>query len=156
MIVGQVHIEQYVRYELIELKERIARNIISTNRNASGDTIRSMNIQITSQGGGSFVTAYLYGRPYFSALETGSRPWRNQYKRVPQFFADIIQEWIDAKGLDLNAYAVATKIMRQGSKLYRDGGRNDVYTQEIPLTLERLASRLGDIYAKTTLANINL
>lgn len=141
----------YIKQEMERLKERIAQNIVSTGSNASGDTIRSLFVQVQGEQGGTFVRATLYGRPFFGALETGSRPWKNQYKRVPPFFAAIIQEWIDAKGLDLNAWAVAYKIMREGSSLYRKGGRRNIYSSEIPFTLRRISDLTGDMYVRQTI-----
>lgn len=147
-------ITKLLQVELSSLKERIAQNIVSSGSNASGDTIRSLFVQITGEG--SVVRGVLYGRPFFGALETGTKPWRNQYVHPPAFFVDIIQGWIDAKGLDLNAYLVARKIMRQGSALYREGGRTDIYSNEIPLTLDKIQKKAADILAHSSLKNITL
>jgi hypothetical protein len=89
----------------------------------------------------------LTGRQAFATLERGSRPWSKPPKRVPKFFADLIGEWIDAKGLDLNKWAVAHTIIHKGSKLYRDGGRSDVYSPEIQKTIDRIGERILDSYA---------
>ena len=61
---------------------------------------------------------------------------------MPRFFADLIGEWIDAKGLDLNKWAVAHTIIHKGSKLYRDGGRADVYSPELQKTIDRIGDRI--------------
>jgi hypothetical protein len=66
---------------------------------------------------------------------------------VPKFFADLIGEWIDKKGLDLNKWAVAHTIIHQGSKLYREGGRADIYSPELQPTIDRIGARILDQYA---------
>ena len=66
---------------------------------------------------------------------------------MPKFFADLIGEWIDAKGLDLNKWAVAHSIMTKGSKLYRSGGRSDIYSNELPKTMDAIGKRVLDRYA---------
>ena len=101
-------IPAFLQQELTDLKSTIASNIRSTGRNATGRTIDSLEVQVVTSGAFS-SQGVLLGHKYFGALETGSRPWKGweSRKRVPSTFADRIQEWIDAKGLDLNAYAVA-------------------------------------------------
>jgi hypothetical protein len=66
---------------------------------------------------------------------------------VPRFFADLIGEWIEAKGLDLNKWAVAHTIIHKGSALYRSGGRADIYSPEIQPTIDRIGERILDSYA---------
>lgn len=122
--------------ELTDLKGRIAQNILTARSNATGKTIQSMQVRVTESNGA--YTGELSGRPFFGALETGSKPWTKQYKHPPKFFRDIIQEWIDAKGLSLNAYLVARKIMNAGTSLYREGGRDTIYSREIPGTIDRI------------------
>ena len=46
-----------------------------------------------------------------------------------------IQRWIQAKGLSLNAFAVAKKMAEEGSLLFREGG--DSGTLSTVLTAER-------------------
>jgi hypothetical protein len=89
----------------------------------------------------------LTGRRAFATLETGSAPWSRKPKRVPKFFADLIGEWIDAKGLDLNKWAVAHTIIHKGSKLYREGGRADIYSPELQKTIDRIGDRMVERYA---------
>ena len=140
--------------ELNVLKGNIAQNIMQHNANASGRTIRSLSVRVSEDG--DTYTGELTGRPFFGALETGSKPWRNQYKHPPLFFREIIQQWIDDKGLDLNAYLVARKIMRTGSKLYREGGRDSIYSKEIRKTIERVNRRALQFWNNVLTNNIKL
>lgn len=127
--------------ELTGLKNRIGRNMARADEVVTGRTRDSMQVSIGDTYG------VLTGRQAFAALETGSRPWSRQPKRVPRFFADLIGEWIEARGLNLNKWAVANTIIREGSKLYREGGRSDVYSPEIAHTMERIGDRVIERYA---------
>ena len=127
--------------ELEDLRKRIAENMGRADQIVTGKTRDSM--QVSVQGNAGVLT----GRRAFATLETGSRPWSKSPKRVPKFFADLIGEWIDAKGLDLNKWAVAHTIIHKGSKLYREGGRADVYSPELQKTIDRIGDRVLDQYA---------
>lgn len=118
------------------LRQRISANIESTGRTASGRTQESLRVEVVADAEG--FSATLYSRPFFGTLETGSQPWRTQYRHPPKFFRDIIATWIADKGLDLSPYLVARKIMREGSAIYRAGGKPDVYSDEIPTTIDEI------------------
>lgn len=130
-----------LREELEDLRKRIIENMGKADQIVTGKTRDSMQVEV--QG----LSGVLTGRQAFATLETGSRPWSRPPKRVPRFFADLIGEWIDAKGLDLNKWAVAHTIIHKGSKLYRDGGRADVYSPELQKTIDRIGDRIMNQYA---------
>lgn len=134
-------IRQILLEELEDLRRRITENMGKADQIVTGKTRDSMQVSIQGNAG------VLTGRQAFATLETGSRPWSKKPKRVPKFFADLIGEWIDAKGLDLNKWAVAHTIIHKGSKLYRSGGRADVYSPELQKTVDRLGERIADHYA---------
>lgn len=115
---------------LADLRQRIIDNMNAAGAYATGKTEQSLHIEVEDDGVG--VVGTLSARPYFSALETGTRPWRVQYRRPPKFFVDIIREWAEAKGVSAPAGAIAMTIMREGSRLYRQGGRDNIYSNEIP------------------------
>lgn len=134
-------IRQILLEELEDLRKRITENMGKADQIVTGRTRDSM--QVTVEGNAGVLT----GRRAFATLETGSRPWSRKPKRVPKFFADLIGEWIDKKGLDLNKWAVAHIIIHQGSKLYREGGRADIYSPELQPTIDRIGARILDQYA---------
>lgn len=133
-------LHQIVQEELAKAKANITENIEREGKRASGKTAEGMAITVADEGSG--VVGTLSGRAYFSALETGSKPWRNQYKSAPKFFADIIAEWANAKGVTANPYAIATKIMREGTKQHRDGPITTIYSEEIDATYDRIEKRV--------------
>jgi hypothetical protein len=54
------------------------------------------------------------------------------------------------------AYFIAKTIRRDGTRLYREGGRDDVYSRVIPTTIERINSRLSGIYVAAVAQQIKL
>lgn len=139
-------VARMLREELEYLRQHIAENMDAADQTVTGKTKNSLQIEITETNGD--IYGVLYGRQAFATLERGSRPWSRQPKKVPRFFADIIGEWIKNRGLDgkLNKWAVARTIISEGSKLYREGGRADIYTPEIQKTLDRLGDRIIEGY----------
>lgn len=152
---------------LDKIKERIAANIKSSGEWASGRTAESMIVIQTDRGG------RLEGRPYFQSLEDG-RP----AGKVPYDFKQIIAKWIEDKGISVTslpykrdiehkytpyerglntmAAAIAHTIATQGTKLYRDGGRDDIYSNVITEEVEALKQKLTLDYVETIAKSLNL
>lgn len=138
---------------LTEVFEQAKRDIIANHESAgqvaSGKTRDSLSVEVVSDT--TSATATMYGRKYFAALETGSAPWKKQYKHPPRPFVETIAKWMDDKGIDgVSAYLVARKIMREGSKLYRDGGRQDIFTPVMEDIEERIDAELSSIFETIT------
>ena len=138
---------------LQEVFEQAKRDIIANHERAgqvaSGKTRDSLSVEVVSDT--TSATATMYGRKYFAALETGSAPWKKLYKHPPRPFVETIAKWMDDKGIDgVSAYLVARKIMREGSKLYRDGGRQDIFTPVMEDIEERIDAQLSSILETIT------
>lgn len=132
-----------------EAKVRIQQNLETTGTNASGKTSRSLDVVVDNTSG------TLFGRQAFGTVETGRRAGR-----VPYGFADIIYQWMQDKGVhaerdgrrsqrsaDMSmAYHIAKKIAREGSKLYREGGRVDIYSNVLPVTIEQVKRETTNVY----------
>lgn len=134
-------IRKILTEELEALRQRIGANMETADQIATGKTRDGMRVEVRGLAG------VLTGRQAFATLEKGSRPWSRQPKRTPKWFADLIGEWIDAKGLDLNKWAVARSLITKGSKLYRSGGRADIYSPELQKTMDAIGKRVLDQYA---------
>lgn len=128
--------------ELEALRDRIIANHRHAGQVASGKTVKSMQVTIDGD------TGELVGRHRFFNLEQGEPSWRNaaSMKGVPASFNAIIGQWIKEKGLNLNSWAVSYKIIHEGTKLHRQGGRSDIYSSEIPKTIDSIGQRLLVIY----------
>lgn len=133
-------VQNIIFEELEDLRKRIISNIDSTGRRASGRTSGSMHTDVSENRG------ILFGRMAFGTLETGRKSGK-----VPAGFYQIIKQWVIDKGISFDsqsernsfAYLVSRKIAKEGTQLYRTGAEADVYTTEVPETIERIKDRVG-------------
>lgn len=135
--------------ELHKLRKVIIAHHLENGQKASGRTERSLRIEFSED------TGALYGRQAFGVLETGRTGGK-----VPKEFTQIILQWIKDKGIQVErpksfAYLVARKISKEGTKLHREGGSVDVYSQEIPKTVKCILNRLFGVFVKD-IEHINL
>lgn len=150
--------KEIVTDELQQMVVRIQDNIETTGTTASGRTAKSMYVKPLDYG------AVLFARKYFGGLETG-RPAGG----VPKGFNAIIKQWIIDKGisitqipykrkasnnwqpkytegersLNLAAGAIAFNIKEKGTKLHQLGGRADIYSNELDITVSKIKKRLA-------------
>lgn len=144
-----IDVRRLLTSALEEAKVKIQQNLADTGTNASGRTSASLSVEVDGN------TGTLYGRQAFGTVETGRKPGR-----VPAGFRQIIYQWMQDKGVHADvtgnrsqssadmsmAYLIARKIADEGSKLYRDGGRDDIYSNVLPLTIERIESEITNEY----------
>ncbi len=144
-----IDIKRLLTSALEDAKLKIQQNLEATGTNASGRTSASLSVEVDD------ATGTLYGRQAFGTVETGRRAGR-----VPAGFRQIIYQWMQDKGVHADvsgnrsqrsadmsmAYLIARKIANEGSKLYRDGGRDDIYSNVLPLTIERIESEIANNY----------
>lgn len=149
MLSDTIEIEEMLREVFEQMRRDIIANHERAGQVASGRTRDSLRSEIVP--GMSSVTAILYGRKYFAALETGSKPWAKQYKHPPKPFVETIRQWMDDKGITtLDAYLVARKIMNEGSSLYRSGGREDIFTPAMREAEERIDEQISALFESIT------
>lgn len=152
--------------ELETLKKKIIAQHLGAGQKASGRTVASLRVEATEEEG------TLYGRSPFGTLETGRKPGK-----VPQGFRTIIRKWMADKGIEAEpipyktdrphkytpqergnlslSYLIARKIKREGTSLFRKGGRADIYSNVIPAATERIKSRVVELL-KLDVENIKL
>ena len=154
-------IDTILREELETLKTSISNNMRAAGQVASGRTLASMNV-VVGDNEGTLYGGLPDGAP-IGTFETGRRAGA-----VPADFPAVILEWMNVKGIQAEpipyvrqpserwqpkyspqergqralAGAIAQKIETQGTKLYREGGRSDIYTPEIDKTVNRISDRI--------------
>lgn len=144
-------IKDIVQRHLEAIKTGIAQQMSQQGRNASGKSVASLEIKADDSGG------YLEGSSSFFAMEHGRGPGS-----VPKDFVSIIKDWIVAKGISYQnmmpkngtpeqglkrlSGAIAYSIMKNGTKLYRNKGYNDIYDSVLNEELEKLADETLGIF----------
>lgn len=157
MINGNVT-RQILKEELELLRVAIIKHHKDAGQMASGRTAKSMRVEVDEYHG------TLFGRRAFGTLETGRRAGR-----VPNGFRKIIQKWMKDKGISVPpipyktdrphkytpqergemqfSFFVAKKIREEGTRLYRQGGIDTIYSNEIPETMKRIGDRLLQLFS---------
>lgn len=101
-------------------KKQIEKNHHAAGQKVTGKTINSLEVVMNEKGGA------LMAWKFFDIVETGRKPGK-----VPYGFAALIMKWAKDKGLNVDnsfGYFVAKKIREEGSSLYRQGGRKDIFS----------------------------
>lgn len=132
--------------------EQIRQNLSNTGTTATGKTAQSLRYEVTQEG--TKATLKIVGKPYFAVVETGRKATPNK-KPSPDFVANI-KEWLQARGKDTRpAYAIALTINKKGSKLFRDGGRQDIYSNVINQNLiDKISLDLLNKFAQQFMTNV--
>lgn len=119
------------------LRDEIIEAHYRAGQKATGRTAGLMSVSVPTSTRGE-----LWVPSYFSVLEDGRRPGR-----VPYNFEEILRRWAEAKGLHFSSYyMLAKKIKEEGTKLYRDGGRRDVFSGTIENFEKWITSTLSGYY----------
>lgn len=136
------------------LADQIRENHVQAGQVASGKLRDSIVAYVEDQG--DRVSGHVDALAYIEAMEQGNAPWEtiptkqakdgHTYEYVPQWFADAIGKWMAGKGIqetkERNRYAVAWKIIHDGTLLYREGGRSDIYSEVTKAVAEEIADAL--------------
>lgn len=159
--------------EMTQLKERIIANMQAAGAVASGRTIRSLAVVTTDDG----VALVSQQQMPFGTLETGRRGGA-----VPSGFVGIIMQWMKDKGIQAApipykrqpserwqpkytpaergqmsmAGAIAHTIEKSGTKLFRNGGRDTIYSQEIPKTVAAIQQKISALLQAQVTEQIKL
>jgi hypothetical protein len=133
--------------------DQIKQNLASTGTNASGKTSTSLRYSVTDNG--TKATLRVIGKPFFAVVETGRKP-TPQFTKPSEDFVQSIKDWIQAKGGNTDyAYAIAKDIHKRGTKLFRDGGRSDIYSNVINQNLvDKISLDLLNKFAQQFMTNV--
>lgn len=129
--------------------QQIRNNMATTGTNATGKSSQSLRFEVIQQG--ESVILRVLGRDYFAVVETGRRP-TPQYTKPSREFVASIREWVKAKGLpEGSAYGIAKSIHQKGTKLFRQGGRSDIFTSVEKPLVDQVSTELLNKYANLLL-----
>jgi hypothetical protein len=129
-------ISEIINTALTETKNSIIANHIQAGQVTSGKTSGMFSVENVSMAGGQ-----LYGWKYYQTYETGRKPGG-----MPPFKS--IYDWAMSKtnispDNEGAIFAIMNKIAKEGSSLYRKGGRKDIFTPPIQKLFDALPGELG-------------
>lgn len=136
-------------------------NEIKSNSRAAGQvvtgrTLKSLSREVIAEADGTF-TARIYGRAFFGALETGSGPaHRRGTDAEREEFQRNLEEWCRIRGFPASGLTpeqltrvakwLRWRLNKYGSRLYRKGGRKDIFTPAVENLDASLTERLTSFY----------
>lgn len=108
--------------------EKIQANLSSAGTNATSETSRSLHYSVENQGNKTILT--IVAKPYFMVVETGRKPTPD--KKPGREMIENIGRWLASRGKEESMkWAVAVKINKEGTELYKKGGRKDIVSNVI-------------------------
>ncbi len=109
--------------------DQIRQNLASTGTNATGRTSASLRFEVTDETDKQILR--VIGKPYFNVVQTG-RKATPEYGNPSKDFVEAIKQWAKARGIEEGAaYGIAKSIHQKGTKLFRSGGREDIFSNVI-------------------------
>ncbi len=143
-------LQDFIQQELQVLVNDIIAASETAGQRASGRTYDS--IEVRTQRVGEAVNGQVLVPSYFYTLIRGRGPGK-----VPANMAEIIMEWAGYKGITFSTpeellrfgNAVAWKIRREGSELYRNHLYIDIVDTPIRLFEERLSQYIDQVMRVT-------
>lgn len=131
-------IKEAIQQELDLVIKTTKENMQKAGQIVTGKMAKSLRSEI--RGEGNKITGYVYAAPFFPVLETGRKPTPD--KKPSKAMVENIREWADVKGLGEGAeWAIATTINKEGTKLWQQGGREDIFT---PATDDDAAKQMSE------------
>lgn len=135
---------EIVNQQGIELVNNIRANLGSTGTNATLKTSQSLRFETSTEG--TKTKLKLFGRPFFNTVETGRKATPG--KKPSREFIENLRPWAEARGIPQEAvWAIATKINKLGTNLFRAGGREDIIQPAVDDFVNNVSQELLDLKA---------
>jgi hypothetical protein len=144
-------VERILYEELEILEEEIIKRHEQAGQVASGKTRASFLIRSSN------LVGTLSGANYVGVLERGRKSGK-----VPKDFIEILRVWAKFKNISFSdenkfqlwANGVKWKMIREGSKLYRSGQKQDIFDTPIENFNKRLPIRIINYYESELINDI--
>lgn len=118
-----MEIRELVEHVMTDAKISVAKSYNDKGLKASGNFESKLRTEVTEE---MFrVKGSLFGPAYGYFLERGRKPNANPSRGAVAFLGKILEKWVVQKGISVNPYAAAYKIVHEGIKVpnrYNDGG----------------------------------
>lgn len=118
-----------MRAYLNETKKNLIQSYKDKGLRASGKYEKGLKIKVEDTGSKLKGVIESEGHAWF--MEKGRKPNRQQTASQAKFLGRILEQWVKDKGIDVNPYAAAWKIIRQGIQVPNKYNPGDVITEVI-------------------------
>ncbi|RPD45496.1 hypothetical protein DNI29_19130 [Hymenobacter sediminis] len=108
-----MNLAQLLTQEINLAQQELGESITASGQRATGRTIARLRNESAPE------LARLLGPAHIGALEEGSGPARDPEAKPGRAMIEDIKLWLAARGSDASPWAVATSILRRGTRLFR-------------------------------------
>ncbi len=123
---------QIVTTYMEETRQELIRSYIDKGLRASGRYEKGLTFKVEDTG--STIKAYMESEGHAWYMEEGRKPNKQQTAKQARSLGHILEQWVKDKGISVNPYAAAWKIVREGIQVpnrYNPGDViEDVVTNE--------------------------
>ncbi|TGE07720.1 hypothetical protein [Hymenobacter fodinae] len=109
-----MNLAQLLKTEITRTQQELGDSITASGQRATGRTIAALRNESAPE------LARLYGPAHLGALEEGSGPAADPKAKPGRAMIADITAWLQARGYDASPWAVATSILRKGTRLHRN------------------------------------
>jgi hypothetical protein len=149
------NITQLLDTGLSKLKRDIIRNMEQSGQSATGTTAKALEHSVSRFHG------MLEGAPWTFTLEKGRGSAKRNTGQKAEFVENL-KRWIAAKGIPVSSQEDLERlanffrwyINKFGTKLFREGGRKDIFTPAINEFSDNLAENLSSLYVEEIIKTI--
>jgi len=143
-------IESVLSRNLDTTISEIKESMVLNDQNVTGQTANSLRKEVIANEG------IIYGAEHFKTLEEGISPEFSQRQSFIML-AEKLDTWLWQKhGTTVfrniaspNVFNAYENQRQFGSTLFRQGGRENVYTDKVPLLTERIMNEIGEVIINT-------
>jgi len=120
---------------------------------ASGRYAKGLTYEVADDG--KTIKAFMLSEHHVWYMEQGRKPNKQQTAKQARSLGHILEQWVKDKGIDVNPYAAAWKIVREGIQVpnrYNPGDVvEDVVTNE---WFDALVEQLADHFIRVTVTEV--
>lgn len=114
---------------LNQTKIDLVESYVEKGLKASGKYEKGLKVHVEDSG--SRIRARIESEGHVYYMEKGRRPNKQQTAKQARFLGKILEQWVKDKGIDVNPYAAAWKIVREGIQVPNRYNPGDVVTEVI-------------------------
>ena len=132
---------------LEETKAQLIQSYISKGLKASGSFERGLQSSVRDTGRTIHGEITSEGHAWF--MQEGRRPNAQQTAKEARGLGKILEQWVKDKGISVNPYAAAWKIVREGIKVPSSRNAGTVFTEVLTEEWEKtMIDRVSTYYVK--------
>ena len=132
---------------LDETKVRLIQSYISKGLKASGSFERGLQSTVRDTGRTIHGEIISEGHAWF--MQEGRKPNTQQTAQAARGLGKILEQWVEDKGISVNPYAAAWKIVREGTKVPNARNAGTVFTEILNDQWEKdMIDRVSTYYVK--------